>query len=276
MARGEFNNVSEVLGRRERRPPIRYDEYQQWFDSPPRAKASRGRGNNGGAGSRGFHSNRGQSEGKHSYNRSVNSDFHSERINNRSVNSDFHRDRLNTSGIFSESEDENDQDDEERFEELTRIGDNTARINSLREDFIVVLRYIIKTLTDEQVNIIARMCKKTKSVDHELIKDLMRFELNERASDEQGKDVDLIRFKTPMTTCKAGGSHTGAVSRQASYAAGAGAAADAGAGAGTAAGAAAHPGVPTERTYASIMTEDQPQGRIQGGFYGYFRTQHLF
>ena len=38
-----------------------------------------------------------------------------------------------------------------------------------------------------------------------------------------------------------------------------GAAADARAGAGTAAGAAAHPGVPTERTYASIMTEDQPR-----------------
>ena len=45
MARGGFNNVSEVLGRRERRPPTRYDEYQQWSDSPPRAKASRGRGN---------------------------------------------------------------------------------------------------------------------------------------------------------------------------------------------------------------------------------------
>ena len=110
MARSGFNNVSEVLGRRERRPPTRYDEYQQWSDSPPRAKASRGRGNNGEAGSRGLHSNRGRFEGKHSYNRSVNSDFHSERINNRSVNSDFHRDRLNTSGIFSESEDENDQD----------------------------------------------------------------------------------------------------------------------------------------------------------------------
>ena len=46
-----FSNVSEVSGKRERKPTRRYDEFQQWRDSlPPSVKASRGKAKDDGAG----------------------------------------------------------------------------------------------------------------------------------------------------------------------------------------------------------------------------------
>ena len=165
MGRGGLNNMSEVLGKRESRPP-RHLRADFIFDSTSGASTSTVRGNREkSSGRNGFKANL---KGKHS-------------VKPRNP-------RYQEESDDSDDSDDSDSDSTMPDEVNEGVKENRDRINYFQSNCEVALRFIISVLPITCIQKIANEIKTVESDDHVILQDFIEQVLNSN-SPNQGKDI---------------------------------------------------------------------------------------